>query len=253
MPTSTTRMIQWRVNRHTRWGGSNFPTVKEVAERATSESDLTAEGKKRRWLINGSAREEGPMGRLPRLGSPGPSTGDVKTRLAASSSFQRGPVSVLRAPLHSWPRISRRSTENPPPIVGLFCPVSPGRAMRYLWVSFGGLCRSRHYTGSPTLPSENPDSPSAPLLVVPLFSDGHWILSLSFYVTRVLSRNFTHLMAKTLVWAKVRFETVLWPGTATENSIGAVSYSSQHLRAVDHSGASISSFVSFLRLHEFGT
>lgn len=114
MPTSTTRMIQWRVNRHTRWGGSNFPTVKEVAERATSESDLTAEGKKRRWLINGSAREEGPMGRLPRLGSPGPSTGDVKTRLAASSSFQRGPVSVLRAPLHSWPRISRRSTENPP-------------------------------------------------------------------------------------------------------------------------------------------
>lgn len=29
----------------------------------------------------------------------------------------------------------------------LFCPVSPGRAMRYLWVSFGALCRSRHYTG----------------------------------------------------------------------------------------------------------
>lgn len=39
----------------------------------------------------------------------------------------------------------------------LFCPVSPGRAMRYLWVSFGALCRSRHYTGErevlPSIPS----------------------------------------------------------------------------------------------------
>lgn len=116
-----------------------------------------AEDKKWRWLINGSAREEPSSGFQLR---------DVKTRLSPSSSLLSGegePVSLLsRLPLHSWPRISRRRTENPPlplPIVGLFCPVSPGRAMRYLWVSFGGLCRSRHYTGR----QPSPLGPSSPL------------------------------------------------------------------------------------------
>lgn len=123
------------------------------------------EDKKWRWLINGSAREEPSSGFQLR---------DVKTRLSPSSSLLSGegePVSLLsRLPLHSWPRISRRRTENPPlplPIVGLFCPVSPGRAMRYLWVSFGGLCRSRHYTGRQPSPlALGPSSPLVPYLAM---------------------------------------------------------------------------------------
>lgn len=67
-----------------------------------------AEDKKWRWLINGSAREEPSSGFQLR---------DVKTRLSPSSSLLSGegePVSLLsRLPLHSWPRISRRRTENP--------------------------------------------------------------------------------------------------------------------------------------------
>lgn len=60
-------------------------------------------------------RENAPLSRLSRLS---PST-------AGHESRGGGPKTPLLLP----PLL---------PIVGLFCPVSPGRAMRYLWVSFGG-------------------------------------------------------------------------------------------------------------------
>lgn len=82
-----------------------------------------------------------------------PAPDDVKMRFFPSYSVTLSCMRLvsLPSPLPVVPNLAKK-TETPP-IVGLFCPVSPDRAMRYLWVSFGRLCRSRHYTGAPIPPS----------------------------------------------------------------------------------------------------
>lgn len=88
-------------------------------------------------------------------------------------------VSLFFSPLARWSTKLARDPRRPlsagllppgPLVVSgpeLFCPVSPGRAMRYLWVSFGALCRSRHYTKESKREQERSLPSTPPTLSLP--------------------------------------------------------------------------------------